>query len=265
MVTAEREDVGPSNVYTRGYNRNRSRPKDLREAFAHLANSREGISRITTLISWASCRAFYGLTTARRTFRVGTAEFRYLPRVSTTERAIEIPWVLARLEPYRSAGKKILEIGNVLQQWAPFAHDVVDKYELVPGIMNEDIVSFKPVRPYDVAVSVSTLEHVGLDEAERRPEKFTMAVENVVKNCLKPNCQLIATTPIGYNSVVDRFLLERTDSDVRVTFMVRGSILNTWRQKRVGEVVNELSNGPPVPKYPGSSVVALWELRAPGV
>jgi hypothetical protein len=41
-------------------------------------------------------------------------------------------------------GTNILEIGNVLSYHVRFEHDILDKYEIAKGIMNEDVVDFRP-------------------------------------------------------------------------------------------------------------------------
>jgi hypothetical protein len=56
-------------------------------------------------------------------------------------------------------GTNILEIGNVLSNHVRFEHDVLDKYEFVKGIINEDVVDFRPEKRYDLIVSISTLDY----------------------------------------------------------------------------------------------------------
>jgi hypothetical protein len=35
-------------------------------------------------------------------------------------------------------GMRILGIGNVLSHHVQFSHDILDKYEIINGVMNED-------------------------------------------------------------------------------------------------------------------------------
>jgi len=51
----------------------------------------------------------------------------------------------------------------VLSHYFAVKHDIVDKYEIAPSVVNEDLVNFKPGKKYDLIVSISTLEHVGWD------------------------------------------------------------------------------------------------------
>ena len=45
---------------------------------------------------------------------------------------------------------ELLEIGNVLSHYFKWDHDVVDKYEKVEGVINEDVVDFRPSKKYDI-------------------------------------------------------------------------------------------------------------------
>lgn len=44
---------------------------------------------------------------------------------------------------------------------------VIDRYEEIDDAVNGDVRFFRTDRRYDVVVSISTLEHVGLDETEK--------------------------------------------------------------------------------------------------
>ena len=56
------------------------------------------------------------------------------------ERAIEVPIALDCVS--NCEGKAILEVGNVLSYYECFDHDILDKYEMGEGIINEDVVDF---------------------------------------------------------------------------------------------------------------------------
>ena len=98
------------------------------------------------------------------------------PFILDNERAIEVG--LAR-DFLAGRSGRILEIGNVLGNFMAFPHDVVDKYEKAPGVINEDIVTFQPREKYQAIVTLSTLEHVGWDETPRTPEKIVLAIEHI--------------------------------------------------------------------------------------
>jgi hypothetical protein len=90
----------------------------------------------------------------------------------------------------------VLELGSVLSHYFPIAHDVVDKYEVRPGAINQDIVGFVLQQKYDLIVSISSLEHVGWDE-EPRPPKLLEAINHLRSTCPSPGGSFIASLPVG--------------------------------------------------------------------
>lgn len=140
------------------------------------------------------------------------------------ERAIEIPIVWELIK--NCQGKSILEVGNVLAHYFSFRHDIIDKYEKFDGVINQDIVDFKPNKNYDLIVSISTLEHV---------ERFQLAIQNL-KDHLKPGGKIIATLCLGYNSEIDKFAGENMTGFQRQYFMKRVSDNNEWQEVNYDEV-----------------------------
>lgn len=125
----------------------------------------------------------------------------------STERAVEIPIVSEVVKTYR--GKRVLEVGNVLSHYFEVAHTVLDKYEQAPGVINLDVVEFKPLAPFDLIISISTLEHIGWDEQPRQPDKILLAM-NILTGCLAVGGKMIVTLPLGYNTNMDRLLAGNT-------------------------------------------------------
>jgi SAM-dependent methyltransferase len=118
------------------------------------------------------------------------------------ERAVEIPIVWAEVRDARR-GARVLEVGNVLSHYFDVTHDVIDKFERAAGVRNEDAVSFRADRPYDLIVSISTLEHVGWDDdGPPDPGKAERALDNL-RAQLAPGGRLVTTLPVGYNPHVD--------------------------------------------------------------
>jgi hypothetical protein len=143
------------------------------------------------------------------------------------ERAVEIPlvWPLVQGAP----PERVLEVGNVLGHYFATRHNVVDKYERAPGVHNVDVVDFRPTRPYDLIVSISTLEHVGFNEQPLEPEKPWRAIRNL-QRALSSQGRLVITVPIGANPHLDRMLEEgRIPLDDPVCLR-RISRDNRWRQ-----------------------------------
>jgi hypothetical protein len=117
---------------------------------------------------------------------------------------VEIPIFRHLLEYYE--GERILEVGNVFGHYGYYYHHVLDKYEVDNGVINEDIVDYKPEWKYDIILSCSTLEHVGFDEEQKDPKKFIKAIENIKNNILSSGGILIFSVPFGYNPWMDAIL-----------------------------------------------------------
>mgnify|MGYP001563414444 FL=1 len=148
-------------------------------------------------------------------------------RTWENERTIEIPIIYEFIK--RNREKNILEIGNVLSNYYPsLRHDIVDKYEKAPRVINEDIINFRPAKSYDVIVSISTFEHIGLDEAEKLPEKILKSVRHVINNCLSPNGTFVMVVPLGYNPILDNFIRRKELGFDRYYYLKRISANNRW-------------------------------------
>jgi len=94
------------------------------------------------------------------------------------EREAELPVFEDIIKSYQ--GKKILEVGNVMNNYYPsFGQTVVDKYEIAPGVINEDAVTFKGQNKYDLIISISTLEHIGWEESNGKLENVMKAIKNL--------------------------------------------------------------------------------------
>lgn len=125
------------------------------------------------------------------------------------ERCIEIPIARSYLDQY--SGKRVLEVGNVLSHYFPVSHDVLDKFEKGPGIINEDIIGFSPSKQYDLILSISTFEHIGYDDEveESSRQKIQSAIEACTKKLLAPGGKLVITVPVGYNPELDQMIKTR--------------------------------------------------------
>ncbi|MEK6586221.1 MAG: hypothetical protein AABZ24_07730, partial [Nitrospirota bacterium] len=116
-----------------------------------------------------------------KTFQFDGREYEYLyhpyNRTWKNERGVEIPIFRELLLKYE--GKRVLEVGNVLSHYFPIRHEVIDKYEVSSGVINQDIVEFVPQDKYDLIISISTLEHVGWDEQPQKPGKLLQAIDHL--------------------------------------------------------------------------------------
>jgi SAM-dependent methyltransferase len=156
------------------------------------------------------------------------------------ERAIEIPIIENVIKEYN--GKRILEVGNVLNHYFDVNHDVVDKHEKDRNVINVDVVDFMPDDKYDLIISISTLEHVGWDEHllyhRKEPQKTKRAFENL-KRCLSAGGEMIITYPVGYNPNLDRLTDTGEIKWTRLLCMKRVSHDNCWVEKKWSEVRRE--------------------------
>ena len=177
----------------------------------------------------AAIVAGYGMTFVKRaTFTFKGKRYRYFyhgyNHTWVNERTIEIPLVKELLDNTKG---DVLEIGNVMNYYYPFSHDVVDKYEKGKGILNEDVVDFKIHKKYHAIVSISTMEHVGWDEKVRDATKIPRSLEHLKKH-LTPKGKIFLTIPLGYNPYLDRLIAEGNSFD-EAYFFKRG-LFGSWKQ-----------------------------------
>jgi hypothetical protein len=156
------------------------------------------------------------------------------------ERTVEVPIVLDYIK--ESNAKNILEFGAVLMHYIEPKWEVVDKFEKGEGIINLDIIDFKPKQKYDLIVSISTLEHVGFDD-ENKPEKIIEAIK-VLKSSLKKNGKFIATMPLGHNKFMDKLIFDGKIGFSEMYFMKRMNRKNRWKQVSIESIKNIRYNYP---------------------
>ena len=124
----------------------------------------------------------------------------------------------------------------ILSHYFPISHDVLDKYEKSEGVINQDVVDFRPSQKYDLIVSISTLEHIGWDEEPKEPEKILLAIDRL-KECLAPEGRMIVTLPLGYNPKMDQLLSEGKIKFTNQYFLKRVSNDNNWQEADKNEVL----------------------------
>jgi len=121
------------------------------------------------------------------------------------ERCAVIPIVWKKVMEYRSLGKNILEIGNMTSYFYDVDYDILDKYEITNGVINEDVIDFHPSKKYDFIFSIMTLQYVGWFELPRDHMKTLRAVENL-KGLLSPGGKIMIIHGFGENEAMDEFL-----------------------------------------------------------
>jgi hypothetical protein len=171
-----------------------------------------------------------------------------------SERIVEVAIGRALLE--RSAGRRVLEIGAVLPQYVEgWSHVVVDKYEEMPGVINEDAETFT-APPFDTIISISTIEHIGWDEPTPDPDKIGRVIDHL-RNLLTPGGTLTVTMPHRWNRNLDDLLEANGLPFDRVSYLRRLDGMNhRWVQVERSEAEG-LYYGYP---FVGASAVAVATL-----
>lgn len=190
----------------------------------------------------------YRILKVKRTFTLNSQQYNYLYHTHGSwknERAVEVPICWKEIE--RNKGKRILEVGNVTSNYYKIQHEVLDKYERQSGVINEDVVNFKPDKKYDLILSISTLEHVGYDECKdfqlEEQNKILDAIKNL-KQCLVNDGKLIVTMPLGYNPTLDEKILnEQLDFNEKY-YLKRISESNKWIEIDKKDIENIKYNHP---------------------
>jgi SAM-dependent methyltransferase len=172
------------------------------------------------------------------------------------ERTVEVPIAARALE--LAKGKRVLEVGNVMAHYGDYRHEVVDKYEMSPGVHNVDVVDFRPQTRYDLIVSVSTIEHVGFDETPRDPAKTLKAIEHL-ESLLAPGGRLLVTLPLGYNPDMDAMLREGKFPFTKRIALKRVSRDNRWKEV-AWEDIRDAAYGAPFP-FANAILVGTIEKR----
>jgi hypothetical protein len=149
------------------------------------------------------------------------------------ERAVELAIGSETLRRYD--GQRVLEVGNVMSQYFGTRHTVVDKYERAPGVINRDIVEYEPDEPYDLILSISTLEHVGWDEQPRDAEKIPRAIARMM-SWLAPRGEMLVIVPVGYNPHLNAHLQSAVFQPFAKRYLRRISADNRWEEARWTDV-----------------------------
>lgn len=168
------------------------------------------------------------------------------------ERAVEIPIVKSEIDRVISGSGEILEVGNVMSYYFDFKYDIVDKFDRSPQVIKEDIVNFRPLKLYDLIISVSTLEHVGFDEEIVDETKPARAI-NVMKDLLKQGGKILFTVPLGYNESLDKLIANNSINFDQGYFLKRVSGVNQWTQSDRSVLSNTKYNYP----YPSANTLFI--------
>lgn len=194
----------------------------------------EGWPRVAELLRWRLVapvvQPLVRRLKARSTFTFRGEAYPYCCATYTfawgSERTVEVP-IFERL--LRRQAGRVLEVGHVLGHYFPCDHLVVDRYEQAAGVVNEDVVDYQSPAPLDLILSISTLEHVGWDEAPREPEKPLRALAHLRRQ-LAPGGRLVFSVPLGQNPHLDGFLRDGRLDLTKQHFLRRLGALNNWAE-----------------------------------
>jgi hypothetical protein len=174
-----------------------------------------------------------------------------------TERVLEVPIGLHCLK--RAGPAQTLEVGNVLGHYIQPGHTVLDKFERAPGIVNEDILEFRPGRKFDLIISISTFEHIGYeDDGPSDPEKIRAAIA-ACQRLLSPQGRLVITVPFGYNASMDQYIAEGRILPAKATFYEKTTNLD-WKETSKSEALKRKYARP----YSYANAIMVGEFPAVG-
>lgn len=173
-----------------------------------------------------------------------------------TERSVEVP--VARYFTARFPPEKTLEVGNVLSHYSAVKHDVLDKFEKAPGVINEDIITFQPPKRYELIISISTFEHIGFDDESngRSAEKILEAIK-VCRALLSPGGLLLLTVPMGYNPELNSLIQAGRLGATKETFLGRTGP-QEWRECDRNEALKRRYKEP----FPYANAILVAEFSA---
>ena len=144
------------------------------------------------------------------------------------ERAVVIPVFNDILKEFQAKRKKVLEVGNTLSYVYPVSHDILDKYEIADGVINEDVVTFSPGKHYDLIFSVVSMQCIGWDEVPRDSTKILATLKNL-NRLLTPDGQLVISMGLGYNPEMDELLKKGVLGFDKIFYLKRISELE-WKE-----------------------------------
>ena len=146
------------------------------------------------------------------------------------ERAVELAMVqqfLIMRHNWEGRLGEVLEVGNVLSHYEDSislpSRRIVDRFEVAPGVENIDVFDIKGT--YDTIISISTIEHVGVDDGTDSPIGAFHAITHL-RQRLAPGGRFFCTFPTGWNRRLDIFLGAGTISRMALSdqFFVRDGV-----------------------------------------
>ena len=154
---------------------------------------------------------YYKWCKSNETFEFQRKQYHFLFNIYCStwknERCAVLPIIWQVIQTYQNQAKTILEIGNVTSYYYPTRHDVLDKYEIMDDVINEDVSEFRSIKKYDLIFSIVTLQSVGWNEYPREKGKILKTFENLMK-LLTPEGVILVIHGLGENKDMDNLINE---------------------------------------------------------
>lgn len=157
------------------------------------------------------------------------------------ERIVEIPIFKEITSKFSS--EETLEVGNVLSHYFTVGHDILDKYEKLDDVIQEDILSYSPGKKYGLIISISTFEHIGWDENPRNPSKVKDVISHI-KSLLTENGKLVFSIPVNYNPELDKMIFNGEIKLEKKAYMKRIDRSNHWMEADENDILNSQYGNP---------------------
>ena len=129
----------------------------------------------------------------------------------TSERAIEVPLAIDFLSNYVKT-EPVVELGCVLPYYLlkKANHIVCDLTDKHPQNFKRDIREIGEAELSGNVISISTIEHIGLNEYGIAAKEGVSAID-VLRLVVSNARRYFVTFPLGHNTELDRYVLNRCD------------------------------------------------------
>lgn len=156
----------------------------------------------------------------------------------SSERAIEVPLAIDFISHYVK-DEPIIELGCVLPYYIlkKSNHSVYDLTDRHPQNIKRDIRGMGSVDFQGNVVSISTIEHIGLDEYGIA--EGNISAKDMLKRILTNARKYFVTFPLGHNSELDKYVHETNDlGEQYVTRTLEDP--NDWTVVEKGNLTQEM-------------------------
>jgi hypothetical protein len=123
----------------------------------------------------------------------------------------------------------IFEFGNTMSQYVGGVRVIVDLTDYEYGAYTIDIMDFHPGEKFDSILSISTFEHVGMEDGSNDLSRSIRSVRHV-QSMLRPGGEMLATWALGYNHKLDQALFSGVLGFNKVIFYRRLDAENNWQE-----------------------------------